>query len=289
MKQKLLLMMALVLLAVQGWATPVDSLGMPSTGNSLTRLNGASSLSNGIKKEKKPNGLKDLMDLNRGLKPTSKSIETDGTDSFLWNDYQRGEYMYFSFGRQSTIAILGIDTVFYLTALEGYIESPLTIRLIEGNGVFDFQDEIIYPNQLIPMGYEDNPLLGWANAKWCGKSMRVGFHPSSPGEKKAKFLVQNSSGYSREIIFTLMVTSENNESSIHITPSKRLTFNSEIGKTDTRHFKVTANSLINPLSVEIIPSCDVVVDYTGDVINDDTHLWDRLDFDIEGSIREDGL
>lgn len=285
MKQKILLLISLVLLAVQGWASPVDSLDTQSSGNCLLGLNGVSAQSSGFETKKKPNGLIDLIDFDNRIKP--KSLYTDGTDSFLWSDTQRGEYMYFSFGRQSTEAILGIDTVFYLTALEGHIESPLTIKMIEGNGVFDFQDEIIYPNQLNPMGYEDNPLLGWADAKWCGKSMKVGFHPSSLGEKKAKFEIKNSSGYSREIIFTLRV--ENYEPSIHITPSKRLTFNTEIGKTDTRYFNVTANSLTNPLSVEIIPSCDIVVDYTGDVINDDTHLWDRLDFNIEGSTREDGL
>ena len=58
MKKKILLLISLVLLTVQGWATPIDSLDTQSSGSGLFKLNGkdlidASALSNGLEQKKK--------------------------------------------------------------------------------------------------------------------------------------------------------------------------------------------------------------------------------------------
>lgn len=285
MKTKILLFVSLVLLAVQGWAMPVDSLVNQLPSGSLTELDrvaliNASAPSNGFK-----NGEKDL---DTKLQPRSRSIDTKGTDSFLWNDRRRGEYMYFSFDRQNTEALLGTDTVLYLTAHTGLIKSPLYIKLLNDNGgVFDFQDEIIYPDQLTPMDTIDQ-VWHWGDSQWCGKRMRIGFRPTSVGDYTATFQINNSSSV---LYVTLLITVVDNcNEHVILVSSKDLSFYCEIGSTDTEHLTVTARNLSDPLKLEIIPYTEYAVSYgenSCDLIDDDSHLWDRLLFDIEGSIKDD--
>lgn len=58
MKKKILLLISLVLLTVQGWATPVELLDFPTSGNGFSKWNGVnltdiSSFSNGLEQKKK--------------------------------------------------------------------------------------------------------------------------------------------------------------------------------------------------------------------------------------------
>lgn len=283
MKKKILLFISLVLLAVQGWATPIDSL---SSGNSITKLNGFTGGSSNLVKKTK--GLVDLIDFSNQLKPISSSIETDGTNSFLWSSHM-GEYMYFSFDRQQAEAFFGVDTVLYLTAHTGLITSPLTIKMIDDdNGVFDFQDELINPSQLTPMDTIEE-IWHWGDSKWCGKSMKVGFHPSGPGNYSATFQIKNSSNIKLNVTLLITVVDGLDDHSVYIS-TKDLSFISTVGSTAYRNFKITAKNRLDTLKVEIIPYCEYAISYgenSCDLIDDDTHLWDRLLFDIEGSIKDD--
>ena len=162
MKQKILLLVSLLLLSIQGWATPVDSLG-----THLTRLDS-------VHQWQKYERLDTLIPFDGFVRPGFNPNWIVPTNDFDTHDvvWQNGwEYMNFSLLADNK-AILGVDTVFYLTARgtpECIFDAPLIIEMIEGQEVFDFQTAVIYPEDV---NYDVVYV----------RDFEIKFHPTTVGE-----------------------------------------------------------------------------------------------------------
>ena len=304
MKTKFVLFLLLALFSLQGWATPVDSLRYrpfdPNTGGvnsgtdelvDITRIHGLTDVAGVVNpNDIIPNALSDVIST---VYPVLRTVTTDGTDYFKWKNKpgRGGEYVYFSFNRQRPEALLGVDTVLYLTAHQGFITSPLTVEMLDDDdGVFDFHEDIIYPELLIPMDTLEE-IWHWGESVWCGKRMKVGFHPSGPGDYSAMFLIKNASDIKLKVTLTIKVVEAPENHKIYVSRTD-MSFYSRDGDSDTDFFTLTATNMTDTIKVEIIPYLEYDISYgedSEDLVEDHTHLFDRLLFNMEGSIREPGL
>ena len=262
MKQKILLLVSLLLLSIQGWATPVDSLG-----THLTRLDS-------VHQWQKYERLDTLIPFDGFVRPGFNPNWIVPTNDFDTHDvvWQNGwEYMNFSLLADNK-AILGVDTVFYLTARgtpECIFDAPLIIEMIEGQEVFDFQTAVIYPEDV---NYDVVYV----------RDFEIKFHPTTVGEYKARFKITGSDNVSKVMTLKLNVVDKLQEHSIHITPlSRSIHFACKEGASDTNQFKVIANNLTGPLSMNItFEEFFYEPDEQDSYIS--VHPWDHEMFTIEG-------
>ena len=272
MKAKIFLLVSLVLLAVQGWAAPPDSL--------LTRASGLIPYP-----DPNPSGLHNVTDdpitgpegINNNtaytvdFDPTQlKPVVRDWCEAYDITTWQGSgtEYMGFSFGcvnRMNIKVLLGEETDFFLRAFQGNLHYPLTIRMIEGQGVFDFQTTTIYPYELTELDSTMSNFPEWPWSKWCGKTMTIGFHPTNVGTYTAKFKVSGQTSENgivdKVIEMKVTVVDDLEEHSIYYSPSTIKPFECNVGGTDTQHFTIKAKNISGPLTVYLDDDCDVWWDY----------------------------
>lgn len=264
MKTKFFLLVSLVLLAVQGWAAPPDSL--------LTSGFIPQGGSQGFTVQTGTNNVMQNTVGTTDFDPTQlKPVVRNWCEAYDITTWQGSgtEYMNFSFGcvdRMSIKVLLGEETNFYLRAFQGNLRSPITIEMTEGQGVFDFQKTTIYPSELTELDSTMADFPEWPWSKWCGKTMTIGFHPTSVGTYTAKFKVSgqtSENGIVEKVIeMKVIVVADLDEHSIYYSPSTIKPFECNIGSTDTQHFTIKTKGISGPLTVYLDDDCDVWEDYT---------------------------
>lgn len=272
MRRKFLLFISLVLFVVQGWAMPVDSLDDPSTGSGFSKWGGVnlidfSSNSKGFESKLKPVVLKDTIKFDpTNLIPVVNNW-CEAYDITTWQGSNK-EYMGFSFGcvdRMNIKVLLGEETNFYLRAFQGNLYSPITIEMTEGQDVFDFPKTSINPSELTELDSTMANFPEWPWSKWCGKTMRIGFHPTSVGTYTAKFKISGQTSkkgiVDKVIEMKVIVVDDLDEHSIYINPSTIDPFECNVGGTDTKHFTIKTKGITGPLTVYLDDDCDVWEDY----------------------------
>lgn len=296
MKTKFFLLVSLVLLAVQGWAAPPDSLLIRASGLiPYPDPNGLHPVA-----EDQITGPEGIMQNTVGttdFDPTKlKPVVRDWCEAYDMTTWQGSdtEYMGFSFGcvnRMNIKVLLGEETNFYLRAFQGNLHYPLTIRMIEGQGVFDFQTTTIYPYELTELDSTMSNFPEWPWSKWCGKTMTIGFHPTSVDTYTAKFKVSGQTSENgivdKVIEMKVTVVDDLEEHSIYYSPSTIRPFECNVGGTDTQHFTIKAKNISGPLTVYLDDDCDVWWDYFDSKIPlphvNLKQTGGRFSFRIEGS------
>lgn len=296
MKTKFFLLVSLVLLAVQGWAAPPDSLLIRASGLiPYPDPNGLHPVA-----EDQITGPEGIMQNTVGttdfdptqLKPVVRNW-CEAYDISTWYG-DSTQYMGFSFGcvdRMNIKVLLGEETDFYLRAFQGNLFSPITIEMTEGQDVFDFPKTSIYPSELTELDSTMANFPEWPWSKWCGKTMRIGFHPTSVGTYTAKFKVSGQTSkkgiVDKVIEMKVIVVDDLDERSIYINPSTIDPFECNVGGSDTKHFTIKAKNISGPLTVYLDDDCDVWWDYFDSKIPlphvNLKQTGGRFSFRIEGS------
>ena len=240
MKHLILFLVSLVLFTVQGWAIPLDASITYSFEkiNSTKEWNGVELyendyISTNFNPKENSNQLRVVEEIAGAIRFASWIYEI-----FNYFNSNYSEYMDFTFGRQNTTAIFGVDTVFYLTAMNGKIKNPIDIVMSSQNeNVFDFENAKIFPEEV-------------TSTDWI-KSFRIGFHPSAPGQYDAYFKITGSQNVFDWYLLHCDVVEKYPEKSIHISPSTLLHFVDQVDMTETKQLRVTAKGLSSSLSIEI--------------------------------------
>jgi len=260
MKTRIFLLVSLVLLAVQGWAAPPDSpltsVINPHGGyQDFTVQTGTNSVDQNTK------GTVDFDPTQ--LKPVVRDW-CESYDISTWYG-DSTQYMGFSFGcvnRMNIRVLLGEETDLYLRAFQGNLFSPITIEMIKGQQVFDFQKTTIYPYELTELDSTMANFPEWPWSKWCGKTMKIGFHPTAPGIYTAKFKISGTNSNNvKEIDLRVTVVKDLDEHSIYYSPSTIDPFECNVGGSDIKHFTIKTNNITGPLTVYLDDDCDVWWDY----------------------------
>ena len=245
MKKKILLLISLVLLAVQGWATPVDSLDTQSSGSDLTKNWNGVELTNGVVL---PNGFNpNNLDFNNiearslGFVPMMGVIDIlkDLYEVYTWCNENLDEFISFAFETKQFETIVGEYTDIYLIAFDARIHYPVTVVMTDETGAFEFCNETITPEEVLESS-ELNPTYSFQ------KRMRIRFRPTIAKEYTAYFKIKGSEKVEKDIALHCTAVGAPNDQSIYINPRRSFDFFTQTGsQSKPETFTVKANKELN--------------------------------------------
>lgn len=258
MKPKFLLLITLVLLAVQGWATPVGAQTTLSHGNNLTTwncvelsndvvlLNGVDSFNfrfngcgnNGF--ESNAPTLRGAVGVLNGLY-TVYSLLQDAYDIYTYFDNQSEWVSVFSPKR--TEVIVGNYYELYVT-IYAKTDFPIEPHYYSQTDAFDFSScpDVIYVDDL-----ESNDYY---------KVLRIKFHPTEQKEYRADIKLFGGDKLAdddHDIKLRFDAVEDPNEKTIYISPATEYHLFSQVNSSDFISFNVKAIGLTGSLNVRLSP------------------------------------